>query len=44
MSSIGRRRIAARVQQGTVDPFDQYMQADVERAERIEPATVMQNE
>lgn len=34
--AIRQQRIAARVQQGTVDPFDQYMQADVERAERIE--------
>lgn len=34
--AIRQQRIAARVRQGTVDPFDQYMQADVERAERIE--------
>lgn len=34
--AIRQQRIAARVQQGTVDPFDQYMQADHERAERIE--------
>jgi hypothetical protein len=34
--AIRQQRIAARVQQGTVDPFDQYMQADRERAERIE--------
>ena len=31
-----QRRIAVRTQQGTVDPFDRYMQAHRERAERIE--------
>lgn len=31
-----QRRIAVRIQQGTVDPFDRYMQAHRERAERIE--------
>ena len=34
--AIRQQRIGARVRQGTVDPFDHYMQADVERAERIE--------
>ena len=34
--AIRQQRIAARVRQGTVDPFYHYMQADVERAERIE--------
>jgi hypothetical protein len=31
-----RRRIAARIRSGTVDPFDRYMLADPDRAERIE--------
>ena len=35
-----RRRIAARIQSGTVDPFDHYMLADPERAERIEGCLV----
>jgi hypothetical protein len=34
--AIRQQRIAVRVQQGTVDPFDRYMQADRERAERIQ--------
>ena len=35
-----RRRIAARIQSGTVDPFDRYMLADPDRAERIEHCLV----
>ncbi len=35
-----RRRIAARIQSGTVDPFDRYMLADPDRAERIEGGLV----
>lgn len=35
-----RRRIAARIQSGTVDPFDRYMLADPDRAERIERCLV----
>jgi hypothetical protein len=35
-----RRRTAARIQSGTVDPFDHYMLADAERAERIEGCLV----
>jgi hypothetical protein len=34
--AIRQRRIAVRIQQGTVDPFDRYMLADRMRAERIE--------
>ena len=35
-----RRRIAARIRSGTVDPFDRYMLADPDRAERIERCLV----
>ena len=35
-----RRRIAARIRSGTVDPFDRYMLADPDRAERIEGCLV----
>ncbi len=35
-----RRRIVARIQSGTVDPLDDYMLADPERAERIERCLV----
>ena len=35
-----RRRIADRIQSGTVDPFDRYMLADPDRAERIEHCLV----
>lgn len=35
-----RRRIAARVGSGTVDPFDRYMLANPDRAERIEGCLV----
>ena len=35
-----RRRIAARIRSGTVDPFDRYMLADLDRAERIEHCLV----
>ena len=35
-----RRRIAARIRSGTVDPFDRYMLADPDRAERIEGCSV----
>jgi hypothetical protein len=35
-----RRRIAARIQSGTDDPFDRYMLADLDRAERIEGCLV----
>jgi len=35
-----QRRIAARIRSGTVDPFDHYMLADPERAERIERCLV----
>lgn len=35
-----RWRIAARIQSGTVDPFDRYMLADPDRAERIEGCLV----
>ena len=35
-----QRRIAVRIQQGTVDPFDRYMLADRTRAERIEGCLV----
>jgi hypothetical protein len=38
--AIRQKHIVARVQQGTVDPFDQYMLADIERAERIEQSLV----
>ena len=38
--AIRQQRIIARVQQGTVDPFDHYMLADIERAERIEQSLV----
>ncbi len=34
------RRIAARIRAGTVDPFDRYMLADPDRAERIERCLV----
>jgi thymidylate kinase len=34
------RRIAARIRSGTVDPFDRYMIADPDRAERIERCLV----
>ena len=35
-----RRRIAARIRSGTVDPFDRFMLADPDRAERIERCQV----
>ena len=35
-----RRRIAARIRSGTVDPFDCYMLADPDRAEHIEHCLV----
>ena len=35
-----RRRIAARIRSGTVDPFDRYMLADPDRAEHIERCLV----
>ncbi|MBK8754753.1 MAG: hypothetical protein IPL99_25325 [Candidatus Competibacteraceae bacterium] len=35
-----RRRIAARIRSGAVDPFDRYMLADLDRAERIEHCLV----
>jgi 2-phosphoglycerate kinase len=35
-----RRRIAARIRSGTVDPFDRYLLADLDRAERIEGCLV----
>ncbi len=38
--AIRQQRITARVQQGTVDAFDQYMLADRDRAERIEQSLV----
>ena len=38
--AIRQRRIAARMQAGTVDPFDRYMQADPARAKRIEGCLV----
>lgn len=34
------RRITARIQSGTVDPFDRYMLADLDRAEHIEHCLV----
>ena len=38
--AIRQRRIAVRIQSGTVDPFDRYMVADPQRAERIEACLV----
>jgi hypothetical protein len=38
--AIRHHRIRQRIQAGTVDPFDHYMLADPERAERIERALV----
>jgi hypothetical protein len=35
-----RRRIAARIRSGTVDPFDRYMLDDADRAEHIERCLV----
>ncbi|MDV7396071.1 hypothetical protein RZS08_32060, partial [Arthrospira platensis SPKY1] len=37
---IRQQRITARIQSGTVDPFDRYMLANRERAERIEGCLV----
>jgi len=38
--AIRQRRIGARIECGTVDPFDRYMLADRVRAERIEGGLV----
>jgi hypothetical protein len=38
--STRRRRIAARIGSGSVDPFDRYMLADLDRAEHIERCLV----